>query len=653
MKITISRRRFNTAKFGEDAMPNAILLVDDHELFRSTLERLLLSAGYMVDTAATGQEAFSRILSRDYSVALLDLKLPDLDGIDIASYLNTEKPLCAVIILTGQASVESAMTAVRLACYDYIPKGRDPQEILQTVRRALESSILRKQVATSTAKYKRLAEASWEGIAFLTTERLLEVNRQFCEMFRIKEQEALLLSLGDFVPGLILESGQGKSDGCRYPPSLQIEAIRSDGELFPAEVHLGCCHENGTAVWVAAIRDLSQHRGAQRAKDKLEQRLTHAMRMESLGLMAGSIAHDLDTILGTITTLPQASPQLAENRLDNRDIDRIRAAGEKAAVVTADLLTIAKGSTSEKKPVNINAVIKEYEESPEFLAFRDRAGRHVEIITDPGIPEIRGVPPHLYKALVNLAENAMEAMDNHGVLRIYSTDRILTDALQAYEVIPPGHYAILGVADTGTGISEEHRPHIFQPFYSHKRGGKGGIGLGLTVVMHTMRDHSGYIDLSSTAAGTAFELYFPVHPSHREAEARINLDSLLGKGEKVLVIDDEEQQRTLAAAILKRLGYTPCLAETGEQAIAYLREHPVDLLLLDLLLKPGMNGYETLKEIRLFNPTQRAVVTSGYHNHPDRERIRNLGVSRYLPKPLSLTPLAIAVQQEMQPISAG
>jgi PAS domain S-box-containing protein len=631
-------------------MPDAILLVDDHELFRSTLERLLLAAGYAVDTAATGQEAFSRILSTDYSVALLDLKLPDLDGIDIASYLIAEKPLCAVIILTGQASIESAMAAVRLACYDYIPKGRDPQEILQTVRRAIETGILKKQVAASTAKYRRLAEASWEGIAFLTTERLLEVNRQFCEIFRVREQEALQLSLGDFIPGLILESGQGKSDVCRYHPSLQIEAIRSDGELFPAEVRLGCSHENGTAVWVAAIRDLSQQRDAQRAKDKLEQRLTHAMRMESLGLMAGSIAHDLDTILGTIATLPpQSFHKIEENSLYNRDIDRIRAAGEKAAMVTADLLIIAKGSTSEKKFLNINTVIKEYEESPELSEVRDRAGRRVEIITDPGIPEIRGFSPHLHKTLVNLAENAMEAMDNNGVLRIYSTDRILTDALHAYEVIPPGHYAILGVADTGKGISEEHRPHIFQPFYSHKRRGKNGIGLGLTVVMHTMRDHSGYIDLSSTPAGTVFELYFPVHPSHREAEATINLDSLLGKGEKVLIIDDEEHQRILAAAILKRLGYTPCLAETGEQAVAYLREHPVDLLLLDLLLKPGMNGYETLKAIRLLNPTQRAVVTSGYHNHPDRERIRSLGVSRYLPKPFSLTPLAIAVQQEMRP----
>lgn len=634
-------------------MSDAILLVDDHELFRSTLERLLLSAGYMVDTAATGQEAFSRILSRDYSVALLDLKLPDLDGIDIASYLIAEKPLCAVIILTGQASIESAMAAVRLACYDYIPKGRDPQEILRTVRRAVESGILKKQVAASTAKYKRLAEASWEGIAFLTRERLLEVNRQFCEIFRIKEQEALQLSLGDFVPGLVLESGQDKSDAYRYPPSLRIEAIRSDGELFPAEVRLGCSRENGIVVWVAAIRDLSQHRDAQRAKDKLEQRLTHTMRMESIGLMAGSIAHSLDTILGTIANLPRSFPQVAENRLDNRDIDRIRAAGKKATAVTSDLLTIAKGSTSEKKPLNINEVIKEYEESPELFESRERAGMHVEIITTPGIPEIRGFSPHIYKALVNLAENALEAMDNQGVLRIYSTDRILTDALHAYEVIPPGHYAILGVADTGKGISEEHRPHIFQPFYAHKLEGKSGSGLGLTVVMHTMRDHSGYIDLSSTPAGTAFELYFPVHPSHREAEATINLDSLLGKGEKVLIIDGEEHQRTLAAAILKRLGYIPCLAETGEQAIAYLRDHPVELLLLDLLLKPGMNGYETLKKIRLFNPTQRAVVTSCYHNHPDRERIRTLGVSRYLPKPLSLTPLAIAVQQEIRPTPAG
>ena len=633
------------------SMSDAILVVDDQDLFRSSLERLLRTVGYDVDTAATGQEAFARIVTRDYSAALLDLKLPDLDGLEIATYLTTEKPHCPVIILTGQASVESAVEAVRLGCYDYITKGRSPEQILQTVRRAVETRTLRRQVAASTNKYRRLAEATWEGIAFFSRERLLEVNRQFCDIFAVEEAQALELSLADFIPGLTVEPRRGDGDGGQGGQSLQVEAIRGNGDLFPAEVRVKRSHENGSPVWVAAIRDLSPQRDEQQARAKLEERLAQAMRMESIGLMAGSVAHDLNNILSGIVTFPQLLLlEMPENSLYRHDIDRIKQAGEKAAEVVADLLTIARGSTCQKQLVSLNDIVEEYESSLDLLEQRRNTPQiGVEIFTDPTLPEIRASSIHLHKSLLNLVRNATEAISDHGTVRVYTTDRFLTDTLQGYEAIPPGHYAVLGVADTGKGIAEEHRPHIFQPFYSRKSMGTSGTGLGLTVVMHAMRDHGGYIDLRSTASGTVFELYFPAGNGRgRGNEATINLDSLLGKGERVLVVDDEENQRMLAAAILKRLGYTPCLAETGEQAIRYLKENPVDLLLLDLLLGQGMNGYEPFKEIRLFKPKQRAVVTSGYHNHPDRERIRALGVSRYLPKPLSLTHLAIAIQQEMR-----
>lgn len=637
-------------------MSDAILVVDDQDLLRSSLQRLLLAAGYLVDTAATGQEAFARIATRDYSVALLDLKLPDLDGIDIASYLTAERPYCPVIILTGQASVESAMEAVRLGCYDYITKGHAPEHILQTVRRALETRTLKKQVAATTDKYRRLAEATWEGIAFCTETRLLEVNPQFCQIFGVEERQALKLSLADFIPGLILAPADSVRHDQTTPQSLEVEAIRGNGDLFPAEVRLRPSRNNGSAIWIAAIRDLSQQQEEKRVRLKLEERLAHAMRMESIGLMAGSVAHDLNNILCGLVTLPQLLLlDMPENSRYRHDITKIREAGEKAAEVAADLLTIAGGSTCQKKPLNINEVIGTYEESSDFLELRrSRPTLAVEIYAAPGVPATRGSATHLHKTLVNLARNANEAIDSAGTLRIYSTDRFLSDTLQGYEAIPPGHYAVLGVADTGHGIAEEHRPHIFQPFYTRKRLGSSGTGLGLTVVMHTMRDHGGFIDLRSTAAGTVFELYFPVCAgAGKSGEVIVNLDSLLGRGERVLVIDDEENQRILAATILKRLGYTPCLAETGEQAIALLKKEPAEVLLIDLLLSSGLNGYETFKEIRAFNPRQRAVATSGYHNHPDRERIRALGVTRYLPKPLTLTHLAIAIQQEIHPPIGG
>ncbi len=632
-------------------MSDAILVVDDEDLFCYSLKQILCSAGYDADTAASGREALSRIMAKEYAATLLDLYLPDLDGIEIAKYLTENRPDCAIIILTGQATLSSAIEAVRLGCYDYITKAHRPEQILHTLGRALETRSLKKQLVTSNNKYQRLAEATWESIAFFSENGIYEVNRQFCDLFGVEEQQVLTLPLNDFIPGLAISSPAGQIAGEALQPAVEVEAIRSNGNIFPAEIRLKQSCEDGKLLWIAAIRDLTERKQEELTRAKLEEKLTYAMRMESIGLMAGSVAHDLNNILSSIVTFPELLLlEMPVGAAYRKDIDRIKQAGQKAAEVVADLLTVARGSTCKKKIRNLNDILREYQDSLDYLQHtRSFPEIHLEIAPDPLLEDTRVSSIHVLKSLLNLVRNAAEAIDHGGTIKIYTAYRRLPDTLQGYEAIPPGQYAVLGVADSGKGIAEQHLPHIFQPFYSRKQMGISGTGLGLTIIMHTMRDHSGYIDLHSGAEGTVFELYFPTtRGRHKSTDGTVNLDSLLGKGEKVLIIDDEENQRLLTSSLLKRLGYTPCTVENGEQAIRFLKEVPVDLLLLDLLMEPGMNGYETFKEIRRFLPNQRAVVTSGYHNHPDREKIRALGVSRYLPKPLSVTHLAMAIQQEMK-----
>lgn len=631
-------------------MSDTILVVDDEHHFTASLKRILHGEGFDVDTAASGRETFTRIKTREYSAVLLDLHLPDLNGIEIAEYITRKDPDCAVIILTGQATVASAMQAVRCGCYDYITKPCQPEQVVLTLKRATENRLLKKELLASKNKYQRLAEATWEAIVVFSDKRICEVNTQFCELFGITESEVQGYSLSTFIPGLALPAPviQGSTDDILQVS--EFEGIRADGTVFPGELRLKRIMESGTFRWVAAIRDLTRRRQEKLSRTKLEEKLTYAMRMESIGLMAGSVAHDLNNILTSIVSFPELLLlDMPANARYRADIDRIKRAGQQAAAVVSDLLTIARGSTCKKEIRNLNDMIRQYRDSLDYLhQSRSFPNKKVTFDLDPRLGNIRVTPIQLTKALINLVRNAAEAIDDQGTISVYTTRRTFIEPYKGYEAIPPGQYEVLGVADTGNGIAAEHLVHIFEPFYSQKQMSNSGTGLGLTIIMHTMRDHSGYIDLKSNSQGTVFELFFPTCCGYEEyTTSTLSLESLLGKGEKVLVVDDLESQRLITSSILKRLGYTPFTVENGEQAIQHLKKEPVDLLLLDMIMEPGMNGYETFKEIRLLVPGQRAVVTSGCHNHPDRERIRALGISHYLPKPLSVTHLAQAIRQEI------
>lgn len=630
-------------------MPDNILIVDDEYAFANSLKRILSGQEFLVDTAASGREAFACMEAQRYAAILLDLHLPDLNGLEIAERITRKDPDCAVIILTGQASVDSAIQAVRFGCYDYITKPCRPEQIVHALKRATENRRLKQELLASRKKYQRLAEASSEGIVVFSSDGIIETNRQFCDLFDIAEEEAVGLSLDTFFPGFLSPSSLSEvgQDNLQIG---EIEAIRRNGTIFPAEIRVKRISEDGHSLWVATLRDLSRHKQEERTRVKLEEKLTYAMRMESIGLMAGSVAHDLNNILSSIVTFPELllleMPAHAKYRTD---INKIKKAGQQAAAVVADLLTIARGSACKKEIRSLNDIISNYQDSLHYLhQTKSFPGKKMEFDLDPRLGSARISSVQVTKALLNLVQNAAESIENQGTVSIYTKKRTFAEPYKGYEAIPPGEYEVLGVSDTGGGIAAHHLVHIFEPFYSRKQLGNSGTGLGLTIIMHTMRDHSGFVDVRSDDRGTVFELYFPTCARGATfTDPSISLDSLLGKGEKVLVVDDQENQRFITSSILKRLGYRAYAVENGEQAIQHLKREPVDLLLLDMILEPGMNGYETFEKIRELVPNQRAVVTSGYHNHPDRERIRALGVSHYLPKPLSLTHLAQAIRQEI------
>jgi PAS domain S-box-containing protein len=404
---------------------------------------------------------------------------------------------------------------------------------------------------------------------------------------------------------------------------------------------------------VGTYIDISPAKAAEQEKNELREQLNRSKKMEALGVLAGGVAHDLNNVLSGIVSYPDLLLQtLPSDSSLRQPLTTIRDSGNKAAAIVQDLLTLARRGVVTYDVVNLNRIIVEYLASPEhknLLALFPMV--QVETRLDPALLNIKGSPVHLRKSLMNLVSNAFESQPAGGRIFIITSNRYLEETVRGYETIKPGEYVLLRVEDSGMGIAIEDIKRIFEPFYTKKIMGRhSGTGLGMAIVWGTLQDHQGFIDVtSSEEKGSAFDLYFPVsreEPGHVEME--IPVDALKGAGECILVIDDVFEQRQIAEGILSRLGYQVTSVESGEAAIDYLQNHSVDLLILDMIMEPGMDGLDTYQRIMELHPGQKAIITSGYTETDRVREAQRLGAGQYLRKPYTFKGLGVAVRQELR-----
>jgi CheY-like chemotaxis protein len=298
----------------------------------------------------------------------------------------------------------------------------------------------------------------------------------------------------------------------------------------------------------------------------------------------------------------------------------------------------------------LNRVIADGQQSPEFEKL-STYHPSVEIKTDlePDLLNISGSPVHLCKSLFNLVSNASEAMKKGGVVTIRTANQYMDKPVYGYDEIMEGDYVVLTVSDTGEGIPKADLKRIFEPFYTKKVMGRSGTGLGLAVVWGTVKDHHGYINVESEEGkGSSFTLYFPVTREDISAEAvALSLSAYIGKGESILVVDDVKEQCDLAAEMLRKLNYNVTTVSSGEEAVAYLQDHTVDLMVLDMIMEPGMDGLDTYRNVRAIHPEQKAIIVSGFSETERVSEAQALGVGAYVRKPYVIETLGLAVRQEL------
>jgi CheY-like chemotaxis protein len=250
---------------------------------------------------------------------------------------------------------------------------------------------------------------------------------------------------------------------------------------------------------------------------------------------------------------------------------------------------------------------------------------------------------------MNLVSNAAEAMSAGGSIRISSENRYVDRPINGYGDVAEGDYVTLTVSDNGIGISPEDIGRIFEPFYTKKKMGRSGTGLGMAVVWGTVKDHNGYIDVQSTEGeGTTFTLHFPAtRKQSRQGESTLSIENYMGDGESILIVDDVKEQREIASNILKKLGYTPHSVSSGEAAVEYVKKNSPDLLILDMIMNPGMDGFETYRKILELHPGQRAIIASGYSETTRVKETKKLGAGAYVKKPYSLEEIGLTVKAQL------
>ena len=479
---------------------------------------------------------------------------------------------------------------------------------------------------------------------------ILRINRVGSELLGHTVASLAQCSLWDFVPAADLEAVRSVwvqlASGSRPAPGFpELHFLSSRGEQVPVEVFASTIE--GAAGQTAAIRlaimDVSE-------RTRLENELNHAQKMEAIGRLAGGVAHDfnnsLTVISGWTEVLLQECPEDSPTR---ERLTEIAKAGAQAASLTRQLLAFSRKQVVQPVALDLNAAIRDADK-----LLRRLVGEDIALVTqlDCSDAQVLADPGQIHQVIANLVVNARDAMPQGGTITLETADVTLERADPALPPgSPPGPYVRFSITDTGIGMDEQTRGRIFEPFFTTKSLGHG-TGLGLSTVYGVVRQVGGWIDVESTPGqGTRFRAYFPRLAEGGAVAARKQQEVVrTGRGETVLLVEDQEEVRALVGTMLHDLGYAVVSTGDPRQAEALMRERHVDLLLTDIVM-PGLSGPELAEHMRGLDPALKVLFMSGYYDDTKLPRNPAEYGAEMLLKPFSKQVLGTKVHSTLHPES--
>lgn len=475
-------------------------------------------------------------------------------------------------------------------------------------------------------KYRTLFEESRDMIYITTAEGdVIDVNQAASDVLGYSKEELLRMNVKELYVDLKLrEQFQKEIERKGAVKDFQVNLFAKDGSIKTCLITSTARFDNfGNLLgYHGIVRDVTQEK-------LLQEELRRAYRLESAGKLAGQIAHDFNNLLSPLAAYPALiREELPDDHSAHSLLDEMEFTANKIAEINQQLLTLGRRGHYNLEPIDLNELVHQVvmtQQLPVSIEVKEELAS--------GLFVIKGGEAQLTRALVNLINNAAEAMNDKGTLYLKTENVYLDVPLVGYKTINRGEYVCLSVTDTGNGIAPEIIDRVFDPFFTTKTMDRQrGSGLGLSVVHSIVEDNKGYITVDSSERGTTFSLYFPVAREYEKYSKEDHTEIKQGY-EQILIVDDDPMQRKVLSQLLQRFGYQVDAVSSGEEAVQHVRHHSPDLLLLDMVMD-GIDGTETYRQILEFKPGQKAILLSGYAMSERVRQALSLGAGSFISKPI-------------------
>ena len=655
-----------------DSITNKVILtIDDESYIRQSIKAYLEDFGFTILEAENGKKGIEIFNSNKIDLILLDLRMPEMNGLEVIKIIKQKSPETPVIVASGTGNISAVVEALHLGAWDYILKPIEDMNVLyHSVTKSLAESKLKeenkiyqerleelvkertKELAESEKRYKVIFEHTGTAAVILEHDYTISMaNSQFCEITGLKKTEIEWEKkwhdfIADEHKDIINQFYEQKDKNYNLKPAQhEIILINADGEK--RYIYATFAILPGIDKITASLLNITEKKEAEQRWNSLQKQLRKSQKMEAIGTLAGGIAHDLNNIL---------SPVLGYSEMTMMDVEpgskvyqhseKIQKATLRAADLVSQILSFNRSTEGEKKPIRIHPVAKEA-----IKLLKGSIPSTIKIVDkiDRNCGYVEAEPTRIHQIIMNLCTNAFHAMEATGGELTLSLKEI---SLSKEELIKNPNltlnkYIALQVTDTGYGMDDKTQERIFDPYFTTKEEGKG-TGLGLATVYSIVNSYNGAIFVkSSLGDGTSFTIVLPIDYTKTKKETKSLKTNIKKKtkGEKILFVDDNKDIVEMCKQGLEALDYKVIDFSSSLDAINFFKDHhqEIDLVVTDQTM-PYQTGIGLAKEMKRINQTIPIILCSGYAEAVDKKEIDMAGISRFIKKPLSVDELSSVIQ---------